>query len=205
VSESSNRFFWFLRKTLYWLVVSTVLLILPVFQSWQFLPQGGIWWIVKLAIAAAAVLIAVLTRTQHRLHAVSILFLTVLGVLLFCLNQGIINEPVNETDLRILVAAKKLIPKESVWDRTASLECPSQGHRLSLYCALRDASIQEAGYFRHRRPALQIVRAEIEKVRPQSDYEHRLGGFNSDPSVTFSDVQRLLDLAIVQAKSELQK
>jgi hypothetical protein len=103
------------------------------------------------------------------------------------------------------MTAKKLIPNESAWDRTASRECPSEATRFSLYCALHDASIREAGNFRHRRPALQIVRAEIEKVKPQSNYEHRLAGFNSDPTVKFSDIQHVLDLAINQAKSQLQK
>ena len=203
--QSTNQVFLVLRKIIYWVLVAFLLLVLPIFQSWQFVPEDGIWRIIKLAIAVVVILIAVLTRKQTRLHAVSILFLIALGLLFFCLNQGIIKEPVNETDLRILMTAKKLIPNESAWDRTSSRECSSHGHRLSLYCALHDASIREAGNFRHRRPALQIVRAEIEKVKPQSDYEHRLAGFNSDPTVKFSDIQRVLDLAIIQAKSQLQK
>ncbi|HSE42057.1 MAG TPA: hypothetical protein VLH08_14930 [Acidobacteriota bacterium] len=178
---------------------------MPVFQSWEFLPEGGIWRIVKLAIAAAVALIAVFTTTKIRLHAAAIAFLIGLGILFFCLNQGIIKEPVNATDLQILTTAKKLISDESEWDRTASLECSPQAHQFSLYCALRKASIEEAGNFRHRRPALQIVRTEIEKDKPQARYEHRLAGFNSDPNIKFSDLQRVLDLAIIQAKSQLQK
>lgn len=205
MEQNSGHFFSVLKKIIYWFVVASLLLILPIFQSWQFLPEGGIWQIVKLAIAAAVTLIAILTRKQTLWHAVSILILTALGVLFFCLNQGIIKEPVNQTDLRILITAKKLIPNENAWDRTASRECPSQAKRFSLYCALRDASISEAGNFRHRRPALQIVRDEIENVKPQSNYEHRVAGFNSDPTVKFSDVEHVLDSAIIEAKSQLQK
>lgn len=193
------------KKILYWLVVIPFLVILPIFQSWDFLPEDGIWRIVKLTIAAAVLLIAILTKTRHRLHLISISVLIVLGLLFFCLNQGIIKEPVNETDLRILMTTKKLIPNESAWDRTSSRNCTPQAHQFSLYCALREASIREAGNFRHRRPAMQIVRAKIEKVKPHSNYEHRLAGFNSDPTVKFSDLQHILDLSIVDVKSQLHK
>lgn len=194
-----------LKRILYWLVVIPFLVILPIFQSWDFLPEDGIWRIAKLTIAAAVLLIAILTKTRHRLHLISISVLIVLGLLFFCLNQGIIKEPVNETDLRILMTTKKLIPNESAWDRTSSRNCTPQANKFSLYCALREASIREAGNFRHRRPAMQIVRAEIEKVKPHSNYEHRLAGFNSDPTVKFSDLQHILDLSIVDVKSQLQK
>jgi hypothetical protein len=194
-----------LKKILYWLLILSLLLILPVFQSWDFLPEGGNWGTFKVAIAAIVILIAIATKTHHRLHVFSIFFLLVLGLLLFCLNQGIIKEPVSEKDLRILTTAKTLIRDESVWDRTSSRDCTQQKHHFSLYCALHEASIREAGNFRHRRPAMQILRAEIEKVKPHSNYEHRLAGFNSDPTVKFSDLQHILDLSIEEVKSQLQE
>jgi hypothetical protein len=194
-----------IKKILYWLVILSILIILPVFQSWQFLPEGGVWSIMKLVIAAAAILIAVLTRARSRVHVFSILLLIVFGLLLFCLNQGIIKEPASEKDLQILITAKKLIANESAWDRTSSRNCTPKALQLSLYCALREASLRETGNFRHRRPALQIVRAEIEKVKPHSNYEHRLAGFNSDPRVKFLDVQQVLDLSIHEIQSQLHK
>lgn len=72
-----------LKRILYWLVVIPFLVILPIFQSWDFLPEDGIWRIVKLTIAAAVLLIAILTKTRHRLHLISISVLIVLGLLFF--------------------------------------------------------------------------------------------------------------------------
>jgi hypothetical protein len=191
-----------LGKIAYWFFLIVVLLILPVFQSWDFLPETPHSRILKLSILGGVILTAVLTRSRKLLHFVCIGTLLVAGVVLFCLNQGIIRQPVTGKDVQILMTTKELLSNESQWDRSPSRECLDQSKTFTLYCAVREASIRDTGGFRHRAPALQVLRSCIEKQKPNADYPHRLSGFNNDPAVSFADLHRLLDAAIVQARAE---
>jgi hypothetical protein len=205
VSQAVNRFFQLLGKTVYWLVLAAILLILPVFQSWEFLPEGGYWRILKLTLLGAVALIPIITKRQRSLHLVALTILVISGLFLFMLNQGIIKEPASKADLRILLLTKELLANESAWDRSGSLECSEKPRMFTLYCALREASVREAGTFRHRRPALQVVRAEIENLKPHAKYDHRLSGFISDASVNFSELHQVLDASIKRVTSDLHK
>jgi hypothetical protein len=127
------------------------------------------------------------------------------GLTLFAINQGILREPPSETDVRILQRAKQLLAAESAWDRSASRDCTGASSRRTLYCAIRQASFETTGNFRHRRPALQAVRDEIGVLKPDAHYEHRLSGFNADPSVALRDVQHLLDLSVARIQATLRK
>ena len=82
--------------------------------------------------------------------------------------------------------------------------CAEGSSRLTLYCAIRRGSFETTGNFRHRGPALQAVREQIGVLKPNAHYEHRLSGFNADPSVTLGDVQHLLDLSIAAIRTDLR-
>jgi hypothetical protein len=191
-------------KILYGLVLTGLLLLMPVLQSWEALPEGGVWGVVKLAWLALVVVAAIATRRRLRLHFAVVLALLLLGGVLFALNQGLLREPPTEGDARNLRRAAVLLASPEAWDRSERRSCGEKAGPLTLYCALRLASLEEVGGFRHRRPALQMVRTEIGHLRPQASYEHRLSGFNSDSGVTFADLHQLLAASLSRVEAELR-
>ena len=49
-----------------------------------------------------------------------------------------------------------------------------------------------SGNFEHRGAAMQEARFVIEKIAPNRDsYNHRLMGYNNDPTTTFADIQKV--------------
>ena len=199
MGQGERRFISRIGVAFYWLLLAVVLAFLPILQSWEALPQGGIWAAARLCIVALVVLGLVVSYRTRLWHIAMVAGLLAVGALLFALNQGIISEPATQSDVRILQRTARLLEAPDNWDRSSTRECLNDGSKLTLYCALRRASLEEVGSFRHRRPALQIVRAEIGRLRPNADYEHRLSGFNSDPGVSFNDLQRLLASSAAQA------
>jgi hypothetical protein len=103
--------------------------------------------------------------------------------------------PADEFDLAILARTQELLSDESRWARDDDRKCDDDGAPLSLYCALRQASVEVTGEFRHRAAALQAVRHAIDAARPDRDYAHRLMDFNNDPDVSFRELQAVLDAA----------
>jgi hypothetical protein len=190
-------------KTLYWLLLAAALALFPVLQSWDALPEGGVWAATKLLILGLVAGVGLAPRRRTAWHATAVLIMLAAGALLFALNQGLIPQRPGEADVRILRRAAELLSTPEAWDRSNSRDCSATSTTLTLYCALRRASIEETGGFRHRQPALQIVRVEIEKLRPQADYDHRVAGFNSDSTVTFADLRRLLESSVARAESGL--
>ena len=109
--------------------------------------------------------------------------------------------PQTEQDSAILRATLELLSRESRWARDDDRNCEGASEALSLYCALRAASLEVTGEFRHRAAALQAVRREIERSRPNRDYSHRLMGFNNDPEVTFAEMRSVLERALMNLES----
>ena len=105
-----------------------------------------------------------------------------------------INRPLpqNEHDVAILDRAIVLLSEENDWARTGDRSCPQSGPPFNLYCAMREASIQVTGEFKHRSAALQQVRYAIERQRPGVEYAHRLWDYNNDPATSFEDLHGVL-------------
>ncbi|MES3037654.1 MAG: hypothetical protein V4736_07075 [Bdellovibrionota bacterium] len=100
--------------------------------------------------------------------------------------------PVTKTDVKILQKASKILSSESKWNRDDNRECPMEAKSFSLYCAMNKASIEVNGEFDHRLPAMEELRRSVEDFTKNKKYEHRLMGFNNDPSTTFADIKRIL-------------
>jgi hypothetical protein len=105
-------------------------------------------------------------------------------------------------DVQILELADQLLVSEAIWNRADTRECPEGETRLSLFCALQRASIRVLGHFEHRRVALQEVRFVIDERG--KEYDHRLMGFNNDPSIKFSDVKAVLHAATERVRKRLK-
>jgi len=177
--------------------------VLPVVQLWDALPEPWNRLGVLLMLAALMLGAAIVTRKRRVVHASLVAGLLAVGGFFFLRNQGIVPERPDAADNRILSRAREILPSDSHWDRSPSRTCLPGASRLTLYCALHQASIEVTGGFRHRRPSMQIVRELIEKRRPTANYGHRIAGFNSDPAVSFQDVAELLDAAMAEVKERM--
>ncbi len=114
------------------------------------------------------------------------------------------NIQVTGKDLKILLRANALLANANTWSRSSEREC-SNREPYSLYCALKKSSIEIDGRYVHRQPALQEVRFAIDDLYRNSWKSHRLADFNSNKETTFSDIEKVLSLAIERVSRKLQK
>lgn len=145
-----------------------------------------------------------LMRRRSKQTLLALVFATLLG----CATTPIPayedrDQPVSVKDLEILDRASDLLANESVWNRKDTRECPPQAKTLSLFCALRRASIEVLGTYDHRRAALQDVRFAIEDVTQGREFEHRLMDFNNLPDTQFSDIKSILAAARAKVSTRL--
>jgi hypothetical protein len=104
-------------------------------------------------------------------------------------------------DRRIIERAAVILQNPLVWNRADNRVCRNGARTWSLYCALHQASMELAGGFDHRRPALQLVRALVVERSRWRSYDHELMDYNNDPSTSLSDVQTLLADAAARIKA----
>jgi len=100
--------------------------------------------------------------------------------------------PVTSADLKIIKRAREILDSPAKWNRADNRQCPAAAKTLSLYCALEVATTEVSGQAEHRGAALQEARFVIDEIAANRNYEHRLMGYNNDPTTTFSDVQEIL-------------
>lgn len=137
------------------------------------------------------------------IHSRSFLFvLFFLGLLAGC---GRAEKPATQEDLRILDRAKVLLATEKDWNRHDTRDCPANERKLSLFCALKAASIEVLGDYDHRRLALEEVRFAIEEVSGEREFEHRLMDFNNLPETSLADIHKVLALARMRVAEKLKK
>lgn len=115
-------------------------------------------------------------------------------VVFFVLLLPAADAPAESVNTRILSRAANLLADESHWNRADTRECPAHTTKLSLYCALRQATEEEMGESSHRTTAMEEVRAVIEQ-KVGDKYDHRLMGYNNDAHTTLADIQAVLKTA----------
>ena len=101
---------------------------------------------------------------------------------------------VTKADLEIVKRAEAILDSPSKWNRADNRKCPAKAKTFSLYCALERATLEISGSFKHRGAAMQEARFVIDEIAPGRNYEHRLMGYNNDPSTTFADIQKIFRL-----------
>jgi len=112
------------------------------------------------------------------------------------------NAYVTQVDLRIVHRAREILSSPEKWNRAdtrvcrvqqCKLGCPSNARTFSLYCALKKATEEVKGSFDHRGAAMQGARVVIDELAVnRKDFQHRLEGYNNDPTTTFADIQNVL-------------
>ena len=99
-------------------------------------------------------------------------------------------------DREIVERASHILSRVSAWNQADDRKCPEDAKTWSIYCAMEKATIEVAGAFHHRRPALEIVRQIVDERTRDRPYEHRLMDYNNDPSTKLADVQSLFSEAL---------
>ena len=113
-------------------------------------------------------------------------------------------------DLKIIQAANLLLSDSSKWNNADDRRCQTDiaKEKYSLFCALYRASIDVTGEYEnvHRRPAIQLVRIETEKVGSIKEvFTHQLKEWNNHPETTFEDVKTVLKESIKIIKKQLNE
>ena len=104
--------------------------------------------------------------------------------------------PPSPVDREIIERASRILSSDAAWNRADNRQCPESAATWSIYCAMEKATIEVAGAFHHRRPALQVVREIVDQRTAGRPYRHRLMDYNNDPNTHLADVQSLFAEAL---------
>jgi len=104
--------------------------------------------------------------------------------------------PPSGIDREIVQRATEILSSEEVWNRADDRQCPGDATKWSIYCAMEKATVEVAGAFHHRRPALRVVRAIVDERTAGRPYQHRLMDYNNDPTTHLADVRSLFAEAL---------
>jgi hypothetical protein len=108
--------------------------------------------------------------------------------------------PPTQDDIKIIQRAIALIPSEALWNKADDRQCPKGQIKLSVFCALTQATQEIAGGIHYRQPAAQAVREVVNEVGGKRVGKHRLMDYNNHPDTTLAEIHTMLRMA--QAKVE---
>jgi hypothetical protein len=108
--------------------------------------------------------------------------------------------PPTEDDIRIIQRAIALIPSREIWNKEDNRQCPPGQAKISLFCAMMQATTEISGGVHYRQPAMQAVREVLNEVGAGRFNLHRLMDYNNHPDTTLEEIHALLRGA--QAKLE---
>jgi hypothetical protein len=115
------------------------------------------------------------------------------------------NFPVSDTDIAILEKAREIFGEQETRNLNGDRNCDDDAAtgQFSVFCSLYQASIEVAGEYRHRRPAMQAVREELQRRYP-GQYAHRLRDINNTATISNESLIEALDSARTRLVSELK-
>jgi hypothetical protein len=111
--------------------------------------------------------------------------------------------PPTQDDIRILQRASALLASPAVWNRQDNRECPPNQSKLSMFCALIQATTEVSGGLHYRQPAMQAVREVLNEVGKSRTKLHRLMDYNNHPETTLEDIHGLLRIAQERLQEKL--
>lgn len=106
--------------------------------------------------------------------------------------------PPTQDDLRIISRAIALIPGPEVWNKNDNRTCPPAQPKISLFCAMMQATTEISGGVHYRQPAMQAVREVLNEVGGDRVKLHRIMDYNNHPETTLEDIHTLLRRAEVK-------
>ena len=107
-------------------------------------------------------------------------------------------------DVRIIQRAIALLPDAKVWNKNDDRNCPPNPQKLSVFCALMQATQEVAGGVHYRQPALQVVREIVNIVGGTRVKTHRLMEYNNHPDTTLDDIHTMLRMAQTRLEQRLR-
>lgn len=115
-----------------------------------------------------------------------------------------IHFPVSSEDIAILERAKEILEEQGQRNPKGDRNCDDDmaTGQFSVFCALYSASIEVAGIYRHRRPAMQAVREDFQRRYP-GEYAHRLRDINNNSHIEDKVFIEALDSVRSRLSSEL--
>lgn len=115
--------------------------------------------------------------------------------------------PASREDLRIFDLSLSYLQDAARWRRKDDRKCEDDEAEgvMSLFCALKIASIEVMGEYNHRNTAIQTARFVIDDLVPNHGYAHTLMDFNNAPTTTHQDVVRVLQLTRERIEEDLAK
>ena len=108
--------------------------------------------------------------------------------------------PATQDDLNIIDRALQLLASPAVWNKNDNRICLPNASKISLFCALTQATIQISGGVHYRQPAHEKVREVLNEVGGDRVKTHRLMDYNNHPDTTLDEVRNLL----IEAKARIQ-
>ena len=113
--------------------------------------------------------------------------------------------PANKTDLEILDLCLLYLNDSTNWNNNDDRVCEDDKNKkiMSLFCALRIASVEIMKEYNHRNTPIQTVRFIIDELVPNHEYAHTIEDYNNSPSTTHKDILKVLTLAKDRIKKEI--
>lgn len=113
---------------------------------------------------------------------------------------------VTQRDIEIVKKAEALLDSPAKWDRAKIQDCKTDAKTFGLYCAFEAASVAVTGKFDDQAPGIMEARRFISRTAPNAPrYSARLVDYNSDPTVTFEDLQRLLKTVEINLEKRMRQ
>jgi hypothetical protein len=103
--------------------------------------------------------------------------------------------PPTPDDIAIVRRAIALIPSKDVWNKEDNRQCPPGQTKVSLFCAMMQATTEISGGVHYRQPAMQAVREVLNEVGGDRVKLHRIMDYNNHPDTTLDEIHALLKRA----------
>lgn len=113
------------------------------------------------------------------------------------------DAPPTHQDIAIIEGTAAIMSDERLWDRSDSRRCPEVSQTWTLYCAMRQATVEETGKFHDKQPALVITRKVIGDVFRDMAWENPLIDYNSYDDAILIEMHRLLTMASTRVRGQL--
>jgi hypothetical protein len=108
------------------------------------------------------------------------------------------------SDVAIINRAIALIPNSAAWNKNDNRQCPPGQAKLSLFCALTQATTEISGGVHYRQPAMQAVREELNTVDASRVKTHRIMDYNNHPTTTLEEIHGLLRTAQARVENDVR-
>jgi hypothetical protein len=100
--------------------------------------------------------------------------------------------PPTEDDRKIIARAMALMPDVARWNKEDNRQCPAGQPKISLFCAMMQATTEISGGVHYRQPAMQAVREVLNEVGVGRFKLHRIMDYNNHPDTTLEEIHALL-------------